>query len=123
MTQQARLRMISRRLQPHSERESEGNRQMSVTKSEIIQQLASRFPQLSVKDAEVSVGVILDAMADALIKRERVEIRGFGSFSCTSRPKRVGRNPRTGVKVEVPAKWMPHFKPGKDLRVRVDSAD
>jgi integration host factor subunit beta len=91
-----------------------------MTKSELIARLADRFPQLVVKDAELSVKMILDAMTDALSKGDRIEIRGFGSFSLNYRPPRTGRNPKTGEKVQVPAKSVPHFKAGKELRERVD---
>jgi integration host factor subunit beta len=93
-----------------------------MTKSELIARLAQRFPQLVAKDADLSVKVILDALAETLAKGERIEIRGFGSFSLNYRPPRIGRNPKTGVKVEVPAKFVPHFKAGKELRERVDQA-
>jgi integration host factor subunit beta len=66
--------------------------------------------------------MILDAMSETLAKGDRIEIRGFGSFSLNYRPPRVGRNPKSGVKVEVPAKYVPHFKAGKELRERVDQA-
>lgn len=91
-----------------------------MTKSELIARLAQRFPQLVAKDADLAVKVILDALAETLAKGERIEIRGFGSFSLNYRPPRIGRNPKTGVKVEVPAKYVPHFKAGKELRERVD---
>ena len=94
-----------------------------MTKSELIARLAERFPQLVAKDAEIAVKVILDAMTDALARGDRIEIRGFGSFSLNHRPPRVGRNPRSGERVEVPEKWVPHFKAGKELRERVDAAD
>jgi integration host factor subunit beta len=94
-----------------------------MTKSELIARLAERFPQLVAKDAELAVKVILDAMTDALSRGDRIEIRGFGSFSLNHRPPRVGRNPRSGERVEVPEKWVPHFKAGKELRERVDAAD
>ena len=94
-----------------------------MTKSELIARLAERFPQLVAKDAELAVKVILDAMTDALARGDRIEIRGFGSFSLNHRPPRVGRNPRSGERVEVPEKWVPHFKAGKELRERVDAAD
>ena len=93
-----------------------------MTKSELIARLAQRFPQLVAKDADLAVKVILDALAETLAKGERIEIRGFGSFSLNYRPPRIGRNPKTGVKVEVPAKYVPHFKAGKELRERVDQA-
>ena len=91
-----------------------------MTKSELIARLAERFPQLVAKDADLSVKMILDAMSDALAKGDRIEIRGFGSFSLNYRPPRTGRNPKTGEKVQVPAKYVPHFKAGKELRERVD---
>ncbi len=93
-----------------------------MTKSELIARLAQRFPQLVAKDADLSVNVILDALAQSLAKGERIEIRGFGSFSLNYRPPRIGRNPKSGAKVEVPAKYVPHFKAGKELRERVDQA-
>ena len=94
-----------------------------MTKSELIARLAERFPQLVAKDAELAVKVILDAMTEALAQGDRIEIRGFGSFSLNHRPPRIGRNPRSGERVDVPEKWVPHFKAGKELRERVDAAD
>jgi integration host factor subunit beta len=91
-----------------------------MTKSELIARLAERFPQLVAKDADLSVKMMLDAMSEALAKGDRIEIRGFGSFSLNYRPPRTGRNPKTGAKVQVPAKYVPHFKAGKELRERVD---
>jgi integration host factor subunit beta len=91
-----------------------------MTKSDLIARLAERFPQLVSKDADFAVKMILDALFDALIKGDRIEIRGFGSFSLNYRPPRVGRNPKSGDKVRVPEKWVPHFKAGKELRERVD---
>ncbi len=93
-----------------------------MTKSDLIARLAERFPQLIAKDADFAVKMILDAMSEALVKGDRIEIRGFGSFSLNYRPPRVGRNPKSGDKVDVPEKWVPHFKAGKELRERVDSA-
>ncbi len=91
-----------------------------MTKSELIAQLAERFPQLVAKDADYAVKMILDAMTDALSRGDRIEIRGFGSFALNYRPPRVGRNPKSGEKVHVPEKYVPHFKAGKELRERVD---
>ncbi|QDF96204.1 integration host factor subunit beta [Azoarcus sp. DD4] len=91
-----------------------------MTKSELIAQLAARFPQLVAKDADYAVKMILDAMSDALARGDRIEIRGFGSFALNYRPPRVGRNPKSGEKVHVPEKYVPHFKAGKELRERVD---
>jgi integration host factor subunit beta len=93
-----------------------------MTKSELIAELAKRFPQLVAKDAELSAKMIIEAMAEALARGDRIEIRGFGSFALNYRPPRVGRNPKSGEKVEVPEKWVPHFKAGKELRERVDAA-
>jgi len=93
-----------------------------MTKSELIARLAERFPQLVAKDADFAVKMILDALSEALANGDRIEIRGFGSFALNYRPPRVGRNPKSGDKVSVPEKWVPHFKAGKELRERVDSA-
>ncbi|MEI8385342.1 MAG: integration host factor subunit beta [Nitrosomonadaceae bacterium] len=92
-----------------------------MTKSELISRLAMRFPQLVAKDAELAVKTILDAMVKSLFQGERIEIRGFGSFDLNYRPPRVGRNPKSGERVKVPEKYVPHFKAGKELRERVDS--
>ena len=91
-----------------------------MTKSELIARLAERFPQLVAKDADYAVKMILDALTAALVRSDRIEIRGFGSFALNYRPPRVGRNPKSGDKVQVPAKYVPHFKAGKELRERVD---
>jgi integration host factor subunit beta len=94
-----------------------------MTKSELIGRLALRFPQLVAKDADYAVNMILDAMTDALARGDRIEIRGFGSFALNYRPPRTGRNPKSGDKVLVPAKYVPHFKAGKELRERVDQSE
>jgi integration host factor subunit beta len=91
-----------------------------MTRSELIEAISSRFPQLTQKDAGLAVTLILGAITDSLVRGERSEIRGFGSFSLTYRSPRIGRNPKTGDRVEVPAKSSPHFKAGKELRERVD---
>ena len=91
-----------------------------MTKSELIARLAERYPQLVAKDTELAVKTILDAMATSLSRGQRIEIRGFGSFDLNYRPPRVGRNPKSGSSVEVPEKYVPHFKAGKELRERVD---
>lgn len=90
-----------------------------MTRSELILALAHRFPQLTQKDAELSVKEILDGIITSLTVGGRVEIRGFGSFALNYRPSRTARNPKTGVPVQVPGKWVPHFKPGKELREKV----
>ncbi|MEJ1959424.1 MAG: integration host factor subunit beta [Nitrosomonadales bacterium] len=91
-----------------------------MTRSDLIARLAERYPQLLAKDAELAVKVILDTMAETLASGGRIEIRGFGSFALNYRPPRTGRNPKSGDKVQVPAKYVPHFKAGKELRERVD---
>ena len=91
-----------------------------MTKSELIARLAERYPQLIAKDADFAVNTILDAMTESLAVGQRIEIRGFGSFALNTRPPRVGRNPKSGEKVLVPEKRVPHFKAGKELRERVD---
>ena len=93
-----------------------------MTKSELVARLAQRYRQLVAKDAEYAVATIHDAMAQALGGGKRIEIRGFGSFGLNYRPPRTGRNPKSGEKVQVPEKYVPHFKAGKELRERVDSA-
>lgn len=91
-----------------------------MTKSELIARLAERFPQLVLKDPDTAVNLILETLAETLVTGNRVEIRGFGSFALNYRPPRTGRNPKTGEKVAVPGKWVPHFKAGKELRERID---
>jgi integration host factor subunit beta len=92
-----------------------------VTKSELIEALAASYPQLAARDAEYAVKTMLDALTNALANGQRIEIRGFGSFSLSLRAPRVGRNPKSGEQVMVPGKRVPHFKAGKELRERVDS--
>jgi integration host factor subunit beta len=91
-----------------------------MTRSDLIAKLAERHPQLLAKDADLAVKVILDALVTTLVSGGRIEIRGFGSFALNHRPPRQGRNPKSGEKVQVPAKYVPHFKAGKELRERVD---
>ena len=92
-----------------------------MTRSDLVARLAERFGQLTHRDTESAVKIVLDAMSDALARGHRIEIRGFGSFSINRRPPRVGRNPRSGEQVVVPEKLVPHFKPGKALREAVDA--
>ena len=98
-----------------------------MTKSDLMARLAEVFAEkhsdsaLQAKDVEYSVKVLVDTMTRALAKGQRIEIRGFGSFDLNERPARTGRNPKTGERVQVPAKKVPHFKPGKELRERVDN--
>ena len=91
-----------------------------MTRSDLVEELAARFSQLTHRDAEHAVKTILDAVGDALVRGHRVEIRGFGSFSINRRPPRMGRNPRSGESVAIPEKRVPHFQPGKALREAVD---
>jgi integration host factor subunit beta len=90
-----------------------------MTRSELIFALARRFPNLMAKDADIAVKEILDAIGESLAKGGRVEIRSFGSFGLNYRPARTGRNPKSGEKVLVPEKYVPHFKAGKEMRERV----
>lgn len=91
-----------------------------MTKSDLIATLATKLPQLDYRDIELAVKELLEQMSAALAAGDRIEVRGFGSFSLHHRPPRVGRNPKTGASVHVPDKHVPHFKPGKELRERVD---
>lgn len=91
-----------------------------MTRSELIQRLAELHPQLKISDAELAVKVILEALSNTLSQGGRAEIRGFGSFGLNYRLPRQGRNPKSGSNVAVPAKYVPHFKVGKDLRERVN---
>lgn len=97
-----------------------------MTKSELISELSAKLAlkqaHLTPKDVELAVRLILDKISLSLARAERVEIRGFGSFAVHHRPARVGRNPKTGVAVRIPAKYVPHFKPGKEMRERVNAA-
>ena len=92
-----------------------------MTRSDLVEELAARFGQLTHRDAESAVKNILEAVGDALVRGHRIEIRGFGSFSVNHRPPRMGRNPRSGESVAIPEKRVPHFKPGKALREAVDA--
>ena len=91
-----------------------------MTRSELIEQLALKHPQLTALDVELAIRHILDGIAMTLGNQRRVEIRGFGCFVINHRPPRTGRNPKTGVTVKVTAKDVPHFRAGKELRERVN---
>lgn len=93
---------------------------MAMTKSELIERIADRQGDLSVRDVEQAVRTILEAMSEMLADGDRIEIRGFGSFSLHYRAPRVGRNPKTGESVQLNGKYVPHFKPGKEMRDRVN---
>lgn len=96
--------------------------QAAVTRSELIELLAQKQRHLAHKDVELAVKTMIEEMSNALSGGERIEIRGFGSFSLTFRSPRVGRNPKTGEPVSLSGKYVPHFKPGKELRERVNEA-
>ena len=91
-----------------------------MTKSELIEAIAAKQTQLSLKDVELAVKSVIEQMSNALTASERIEIRGFGSFSLHYREPRQGRNPKTGDAVQLPGKFVAHFKPGKELRERVN---
>ena len=91
-----------------------------MTRSEFVERIAARFPRLTLEDVKACADAMFDAMSDTLAADDRVEIRGFGSFQLNHRLPRVGRNPKTGERVDVPAKASPHFKAGKELREKVD---
>ena len=93
-----------------------------MKRSDLITTLSAKFPQLHNNDVELAVKVVLDGISGTLAKNGRIEIRGFGSFSLNYKPPRNGRNPKTGAQVQVPSKFYPHFKAGKELRERVDSS-
>lgn len=92
-----------------------------MTKSELIQRLAEANPHLYLRDVERIVTTIFDEITDALADGDRVELRGFGAFSVKERGSRMGRNPRTGDAVDVPAKYIPYFKTGKQLREKLNA--
>ncbi len=91
-----------------------------MTKSELIELISVKQQHLVYRDVELAVKTLLEHMSEALSSGERIEIRGFGSFSLHHRPPRIGRNPKTGEPVALPGKHVPHFKPGKQLRQRVN---
>ena len=93
-----------------------------MTKSELIERIAARQLQLSAKDVELAVKAIIEQMSKTLAGGDRIEIRGFGSFSLHYREPRLGRNPKTGETVELAGKYVPHFKPGKEMRDRVNES-
>ncbi len=93
-----------------------------MTKSELIESLARQLSHLAIKDVELAVKCVVEHMSETLSLGERIEIRGFGSFSLHHRAPRMGRNPKTGESVSLTAKYVPHFKPGKELRDRVNGS-
>lgn len=101
---------------------SEETNARSMMKSELIERIARKQSHLAYKDVELAVKSLLEQMSNSLSNGERIEIRGFGSFSLHYRPPRAGRNPKTGDSVSLPGKHVPHFKPGKELRERVNES-
>ena len=93
-----------------------------MVKSELVRALNEKLPELQVKDVELALNCILRQLADAIVQGERIEIRGFGSFNLHHRPPRIARNPKTGEAINLPAKVALHFKPGKEMRDRVNAA-
>jgi integration host factor subunit beta len=93
-----------------------------MVKSELVRALNEKLPDRQLNDVELAVNCILTQMADAIAKGERIEVRGFGGFDLHHRPPRIARNPKTGEAVNLPAKVKVHFKPGKEMRDRVDAA-
>jgi integration host factor subunit beta len=93
-----------------------------MTKSELIEKISASQDQLPPKDVELAVRMIIERMTSALVANQRIEIRGFGSFSLHYRAPRMGRNPKTGDPVQLSGKYVPYFKPGKDLRTRVNDS-
>jgi integration host factor subunit beta len=94
-----------------------------MTKSELIEALARKQAHLKSDDVDLAVKTLLEQMSSALASGDRIEVRGFGSFSLHFRPPRIGRNPKTGDSVALPGKHVPHFKPGKELRERVNEGN
>ena len=93
-----------------------------MTKSELIDRISASQNQLSQKDVELAVKTMLEQMSQTLSQGKRIEVRGFGSFSLHYRAPRIGRNPKTGESVGLAGKYVPHFKPGKELRDRVNTS-
>ena len=93
-----------------------------MTRSDLVEVLEQEQNQLSARDVELAVKTMLERMSEALASGERIEIRGFGSFTLHFREPRIGRNPKTGQSVALPGRYAPHFKPGKELRERVNVA-
>lgn len=97
-------------------------REQAMTKSELIEYIAEKQDHLPVRDVELAIKLLLDYMSEMLAEGERIEIRGFGSFSLHYRAPRMGRNPKTGEAVKLEGKFVPHFKPGKEMRDRVNDS-
>ena len=95
---------------------------MSINKKELIEIIANEQEQLPYKDIELAIKTIIESMINSLKKGKRIEIRGFGSFSLRYRKSRIGRNPKSGESVNIDERYVPHFKPGKDLKERVKTS-
>ena len=95
---------------------------MSINKKQLIEIIADEQDQLPYKDIELAIKTIIESMIDSLKKGKRIEIRGFGSFSLRYRKSRIGRNPKSGESVNIDERYVPHFKPGKDLKERVKTS-
>jgi integration host factor subunit beta len=98
------------------------DKRQSITKSELIEKISAKIPQLGNKDVELSVKTLIDKVIDSLATGDRTEVRGFGSFSVHYRKPRIGRNPKTGDSVSLPDKNAAHFKPGKVLRNKINNS-
>ena len=98
------------------------DKRQSITKSELIEKISTKIPQLGNKDVELSVKALIDKVIDSLATGDRTEVRGFGSFSVHYRKPRIGRNPKTGDSVSLPGKNAAHFKPGKVLRNKINNS-
>jgi len=98
------------------------DKRQSITKSELIEKISAKIPQLGNKDVELSVKILIDKVIDSLATGDRTEVRGFGSFSVHYRKPRIGRNPKTGDSVSLPGKNAAHFKPGKVLRNKINNS-
>ena len=98
------------------------DKRQSITKSELIEKISAKIPQLGNKDVELSVKTLIDKVMDSLAAGDRTEVRGFGSFSVHYRKPRIGRNPKTGDSVSLPGKNAAHFKPGKVLRNKINNS-
>ena len=107
---------------PHDHVDQRADKEHPMTKSELIEKISASQDQLPPKDVELAVRMILERMTSALVGNQRIEIRGFGSFSLHYRAPRVGRNPKTGDAVQLTGKYVPYFKPGKELRTRVNDS-
>ena len=105
-----------------SKRLAGSKRAYAMTKSELIERIAATQSQLSAKDVELAIKTLIELMAATLAQGQRIEIRGFGSFSLHYRSPRIGRNPKTGESVGLAGKHVPHFKPGKEMRDRVNDS-